>query len=208
VAGNVVFIHGFQDCNFDPQEKGQKIKERLENCGWKVFSLTYSEGKPTKQSLRDSTDKLAEEIRKQGLTKVDAIIGHSMGGLVACDLARAYRALGIKKVIMLETPVSGMPAWLLRIWAFIWQRNASYDWPSIQAMKKGNEYFEILFRGWPTHEIAVFQIEGSLGKFLGRFSKTPAWIRTYKFPKVRHDGPDGLRGNPEVLDCIAKILAT
>jgi pimeloyl-ACP methyl ester carboxylesterase len=201
----VVFLHGFQDCSFSPEEKGRAIKERLAKGGWTVYSLSYSEGKPTRQSLNVAVTKLAAEIDKLGLEKIDVVIGHSMGGLVACDFARSYRKYGIRTVIMLETPILGLPAWLLRLWRFFSQRQAEYSWLSIQNMRDDGDYIANLNKDWPA-EIRRFEIAGNLSVKLKRFYRLPQGILLTVFPKVEHDGPTGLRGNPEVLDYIARTL--
>jgi pimeloyl-ACP methyl ester carboxylesterase len=205
----VLFLHGFQDVSFSADEKGGPLRVFLGPKGIIVICVSYSGEERTQQGLRLATEGLVAELKKRGITRIDVVVGHSMGGLVACHLAKSYRELGIRMVIMLESPVSGMPAWMLRIWVFVWQRRASYDWDSIQDMKPDSKFMTELFKDWPVHDIAVVQIMGSLscGR-LGRFLKTPTWIHTYEFPDVAHDGPTGLRGHPEVLECIAERIAS
>jgi pimeloyl-ACP methyl ester carboxylesterase len=202
VAKVVVFLHGFQDCRFDPKEKGQEIKERLEKDGWKVYSLSYSEGNTTRQSLNAAVTKLAVKIDELGLKKIDVVIGHSMGGLVACDLARSYRKYGIRTVIMLETPILGLPAWLLRLWRFFSQRRAEYSWSSIQDMRNDSDYIIKLNKDWPV-EIRRFEIAGILSVILKGFYKLPEGIYVKVFPMVGHSG---LRTNPKALEHVAYLL--
>jgi len=204
----VIFLHGFQDCPFDPEEKGRAIKNRLEKDGYTVYSLSYSAGRPTMSGLYYSTEKVEMEIETLRIKKIDAVVGHSMGGIIACDFAKRYGwQYGIKTVIMLETPILGLPALLLRIWRFVSQRKASFSWSSIQDMRDDSDYVARLNRDWPS-DILRFEIAGSLFQKMKRFYKLPEGIPVKVFPKVKHGGPDGLRGNPEVLEYIAFLLKT
>ncbi len=200
----VVFIHEFQDQPFDPEEKGQAIKERLEKDGWTVYCLSYSAGRETVLSFHDATGVLVSEIRARGIKKINAVVGHSRGGIIACDLAKRYREFGIKTVIMLETPILGLPALFLRIWRFFTQRRASYSWPSVPDMRSGGPLVD-LNKDWP-EDIRRLEIGGSLSVMLKRFYKLPEGMYVKTFPKVGHDGPNGLRGDPEVLEHIAHLL--
>ena len=220
-----LFLHGFQDQPFDPKEKGMAITERLSKDGWKVFSLSYSEmisasqglpgtiyvpgdcgfAFPTKEPLSYCTDRLSKKIDELGIKKIDVVIGHSMGGMVACDLAKRYRKYAIKAVIMLETPILGLPAWLLRIWRFVSQKRASFSWPSIQNMRDDSIFATELNKDWPKN-ICRYEIAGSLSVMLKKFYNIPKEIPIKVFPKVKHDGPTGLRTNPEVLEYIATLL--
>ncbi|MCX6761044.1 MAG: alpha/beta fold hydrolase [Candidatus Nealsonbacteria bacterium] len=203
----IVFLHGFQSQKFDPEEKGRAIKERLSKDGWKVYSISYSSGLPTKEPLDYYSIVLVQMINDLGLKRIDAVIGHSMGGLIACSLAKRYRRYGIKTVIMLETPILGVSARLLRIWRFLLQRRTSFSWSSIQDMKQGSSFLIYLNEDWPT-DIRRFEIAGSLSvaPILKRAYEIPEEIPVKVFPKVRHDGPTGLRADPEVLEYIAKLL--
>jgi len=202
VVKDIVFGHGFQDVDFDPKEKGQAAENYLKKYGWRLHSLSYSEGKPTRQPLDIAVTKLVEKIDELGLKKIYGGIGHSMGGYVICDLARSYRNFGIKVAIMEETPIMGLPPWLLRLWRFFSQRQADYSWGSIQDMREGSDYITRLNKDWPS-DILRFEIAGSLSQKLKRFYKLPKDIPVTVFPRVGHSE---LRDDPAVLDHIVRIL--
>lgn len=197
-----IFLHGVNDGFFNPQEKGEAITKRLKQDGWKVYTIGYSDGEPTRQSLEVYVTKIAVKIDELGLKKISAVIGHSMGGFLACDFARSYRKYGIRAVIMLETPILGLPAWILRIWRFVSQRNASFSWTSIQNMRDDKDYVINLNKDWPK-DILRFEIGGSLAVFLKWFYKLPEGMPVKIFSKVGHSE---LRTDPEVLDYVARIL--
>jgi pimeloyl-ACP methyl ester carboxylesterase len=207
---NVIFLHGFQDIDFVPQEKGetsQKFIEGMSNGKYRVHCLSYSEGKPTMQPLELAAVKLFEEVERLKITEIEAIIGHSAGGFVGCDFARTYPQYGVKAVIMLETPILGGPAWFMRLWRFFTQRRALFSWASIQDMIEGSDYLLKLNKDWPKN-ILRFEILGSLSQnlILKRFFRFPKDVRLKVFPKVGHDGEAGLRGDPQVLGYILTIL--
>ena len=198
----IVYLHGFQDKDFDPEEKGRAIKKRLTKDGWTVYCLSYSRGKATKLSFHDSTELLVAEIKALGITKIHGVVAHSRGGIVAEDLAKRYREYGIKPVIMLESPVLGLPAWFLRDWRFLTQRRASFSWSSIQDMVEGNPDIVELNSDWPK-DVQRFEVTGILSVIFKKFYKLPCGVPVKVFPLVGHSG---LRKNPKALDYVAYLL--
>lgn len=87
----------------------------------------YDEGKPTVYHIGTYSGRLAHIIDWE---RPNAIIAHSMGGLVLLDALRKLVAGGIPwkgKIVFIETPFNGAPSWKLKYTGFPVDTNAVKD---------------------------------------------------------------------------------
>lgn len=195
----VLFLPGFQREDFDPKEKGAKIKESLEKKGFKVFISNYAHGKPMKRPIKAYVEQVKQEIEA---VKPGVIVAHCMGGLMARKIIESSSEdLGVEKLIMLETPNLGTTSARMKILGLP-------NWPSIQDMLKGSEFLRELNENWrikrrklKTH---YFQIGGTRTIWLPEIFQLPE-VKTATFPGVNHSQ---LRTDFRVIQKIIKILTS
>lgn len=92
----VVMLHGLGETERCWLQKGnQSLAELLEADGFSVLLVRYNTGRPISDSGLDLAD-LLEEIQQTWPVPVDdlALVGHSMGGLVARSAVAAANAAG------------------------------------------------------------------------------------------------------------------
>jgi pimeloyl-ACP methyl ester carboxylesterase len=114
-----VFLHGLMETEFSWRQKGQtqmSYGEGLRDLGWTPVYLRYNSGRHI-SSNGESLDELLDELVAQWPVAIDqiALIGHSMGGLVARSAAHraSLRDAGwvrhVSHVVSLGTPHMGAP---------------------------------------------------------------------------------------------------
>jgi pimeloyl-ACP methyl ester carboxylesterase len=194
----VLFLPGFHSKSFNPLEKGKEIKMRLEEAEWEVSVSNYSDGEPTRLPLPLYSEKVATEIE---LIKPVAIIAHSMAGLIVLrSILQSNHQ--VHKLILLESPVNGVPVWAMKIW--IMKTDASLDWPSVRDMLRSSAFLQQLNKDWQRKQsqISLFQIGGVYSALLPRIFFFPQ-VPTKVFKTVTHSG---LRSNRRVIETILQIL--
>jgi len=114
-----VFLHGLMETEFSWRQKGQtqmSYGEGLRDLGWTPVYLRYNSGRHI-SSNGESLDELLDELVAQWPVAIDriALVGHSMGGLVARSAAHraSLRDAGwvrhVSHVVSLGTPHMGAP---------------------------------------------------------------------------------------------------
>jgi alpha-beta hydrolase superfamily lysophospholipase len=114
----VVLIHGLDE----PGEIWDDLVPALSNAGFSVWEFRY----PNDQGVDRSTDYLAKHWSTLDPTRPVALIGHSMGGLVARDFVSRWRhpldtpalveGAPVVGVVLAGTPNQGSEWARLRIW--------------------------------------------------------------------------------------------
>lgn len=195
----VLFLPGFQREEFDPAEKGAKIKEALEKKGFKVVISDYGHGKPMKNPLMVYLEQVRREIE---VVKPWVIVTHCMSGLLVRKvIERSSEDLGIKKLIMLETPNMGTTLSRMQLLGLP-------DWPSIRDMVKGSKFLQELNRDWQTRgrkiKTRYYQLGGE------RTIHFPEIFELSEVETVTFEGVDhsGLRTDSRVIRKIIEILTS
>lgn len=105
----VVLLHGLAAS----KEIWSPMAEELAGNGWRVIApdlMGFGDSpKPqwSKYTVRDHARMVAAFLKQSGVNKQPAIVvGHSMGCLVAVQLATAYPAL-VKRLVLYEPPILG-----------------------------------------------------------------------------------------------------
>jgi len=195
----VLFLPGFQKEEFDPVEKGTKIKESLKEKGFKVFISNYGHRKPMKDSLKTYVKQVEAEIKA---IKPVAIVAHCMSGLIARKIIEgSSENFNIEKLIMLETPNMGTTLFRMRLLGLP-------DWPSIRDMLKDSEFLKELNKDWQVRQKELktlyFQIGGERMTKFPEVFKLPG-VKTIIFKGVGHSQ---LRTDKRVIQKILNILTS
>jgi len=193
----ILFLLGFQKEEFDPEEKGEKMKQSLKEKGFKVYISNYSNGQPMKEPLDVYVNQVKGEVKT---IRPIVIIAHSIGGLIARNvIERSTEDLGIETLIMLETPNLGTTLRRVKALGFP-------EWPSVLDMLKGSDFLRELNKDWlerqKTLKTRYFQIGGN------RFVRFPDIFRlpktiTIEFKDLDHSE---LRTDSQVIQKIIEIL--
>ncbi|MFM1988896.1 MAG: hypothetical protein RJA99_1853 [Pseudomonadota bacterium] len=113
----LVLVHGLCMNELQWRRNGHDHGERLaREAGWTVFRLRYNSGRRVAESGRDLARLLEAELDAAGAPPDEiAILGHSMGGLVARSACAAAVAAGhawparLRTLVCLGTPHHGAP---------------------------------------------------------------------------------------------------
>lgn len=190
---------GFQSSDFDPEEKGLAIKKSLNEKGLKVIISDYGKRSPMRESIVAYVEQVKKEIKE---VKPEIIIAHSLGGFLAREiLESAQENLGVKILIMLETPHNGVPLKLI-LWL------GYPDWPVIREIAPDSQFIQSLNQNWrlrlKSMKTRYFQIGG------GWTIQYPEIFRLEDVKMITFQGLDhsSLRTDPRVIQKIIEILSS
>lgn len=193
MKGKVLFVYGLQTKEFNPEDKIKIMKPFLARHGFEVCVVDYNHGKPTREALEKYTSEVFKESEKQ---KPVAIIGHSMGGIIARYIVEAM-GLSIEKLIILESPNQGIPPSLLPIAKLF---GVPSGWQSTKSMLRNSKFFQRLNRHRAT-KTKYYNIGGVYSLIFPFVFNLPG-VST----KIFVTGHSRLREDPRILRYIIKIL--
>lgn len=100
-----VILHGLADRALS----WQALAESLADDGWRVYTPDLpghgDSSSAEEYSVESISEALTLTLAEEGITKVDLLIGHSLGGLVAANIHKKFQA---GKVILID-PVFHLP---------------------------------------------------------------------------------------------------